>query len=79
MSGAAEKTANPEIAIGLGALRWWDPLLVPVLALVGWFVVVGGPALHFGGSLPDFADPAYGYYFGTCRKPRTLLCSLFLC
>lgn len=56
MSGALEKKANEEIAIGRDALRWWDPLLVLVFALVGWFIVVGGPALLLGGSLRDF-DP----------------------
>ena len=35
MSGAVEKTANDEIAIGRDTLRWWDPLLVLVFALVG--------------------------------------------
>src|SRR5271169_4916307 len=56
MSGALEKTANEEIAIGRDALRWCDPLLVLVFALIGWFNVVGGPALLLGGSLRGF-DP----------------------
>jgi membrane protease YdiL (CAAX protease family) len=56
MSGAVGKTANEEIAIGRDTLRWWDPLLVLVFALVGWSIVVGGPALLLGGSLRGF-DP----------------------
>jgi membrane protease YdiL (CAAX protease family) len=56
MSGALKKKANEEIAIGRAAIRWWDPLVVLVFALVGWFIVVGGPALLLGGSLRDF-DP----------------------
>ncbi len=43
--------------MGRGALRWWDPLLILVFALIGWFIVVGGPALLFGAPLPDFGDP----------------------
>ncbi len=56
MSGALEEKGNEEIAIGRDALRWWDPLFVLVFALVGWFIVVGGPTLVLGGSLRDF-DP----------------------
>jgi membrane protease YdiL (CAAX protease family) len=56
MSGALKKKANEEIAIGRDALGWWDPLLVLVFALVGWLIVVGGPALLLGGSLRGF-DP----------------------
>ena len=57
MSGAVEKKANEEIAIGRDTLRWWDPLLVLVFALVGWFIVFAGPALLLGGSLRGFGDP----------------------
>lgn len=56
MSEALEKKANVEIAIGRSALRWWDPLLVLVFALVGWLIVVGGPALLLGGSLRGLGD-----------------------
>jgi membrane protease YdiL (CAAX protease family) len=56
MPEALEKKANEEIAIGRDALLWWDPLLVLVFALVGWFIIIGGPALLLGGSLRDF-DP----------------------
>jgi membrane protease YdiL (CAAX protease family) len=57
MPEALEKEASAEMAIGRSALRWWDPLLVLVFALVAWLIVVGGTALLLGGSPRSWGDP----------------------